>query len=204
MTAVRLPAAERRHQLLGVALDVFSRRGFHDTSMRDVAVAAGVTKPVLYQHFESKQELYLELLDDVRRRLIATISGAAGAPGASRTQLESGLSAYFGFVADERRAFALLFGGSSPADGDIRTAVRAAETSVAGAIARLLDDQLPVERRLEIAHVITGAAEGVVRGWSAAGRVEAPAALARRTATLLWEGLGAAVTDRTAADRERA
>ena len=53
-TTVRLPAAERRRQLLDVALHAFAENGFHKTSMNDVAEAAGVTKPVLYQHFASK------------------------------------------------------------------------------------------------------------------------------------------------------
>ena len=69
----RLPAAERRDQLLTAALAVFSRDGYHGTSMNDVAVAAGVTKPVLYQHFPSKQSLYVELLSDVGAQLDAAI-----------------------------------------------------------------------------------------------------------------------------------
>ena len=60
--SLRMPAAERREQLLAVALDVFAREGYHQTSMNDVAEAAGITKPVLYQHFESKRELYLALI----------------------------------------------------------------------------------------------------------------------------------------------
>jgi len=78
---VRLPAARRRRQLLDVALGVFAASGFHRTSMEEVADAAGVTKPVLYQHFGSKRELYLELLDDVGGRLMATISAAVNAGG---------------------------------------------------------------------------------------------------------------------------
>ena len=88
--ATRLPAARRRKQLLDVALEVFAERGFHPTSMNDLAEAAGVTKPVLYQHFGSKRELYLELLDDVGGRLRDAIgkatSEAAGAPGAGRAR----------------------------------------------------------------------------------------------------------------------
>jgi len=69
----RLPAAVRRRQLLDVATSAFARRGFHATSMTDVAVAAGVTKPVLYQHFASKRALYLEALNDVGCRLRQSI-----------------------------------------------------------------------------------------------------------------------------------
>jgi AcrR family transcriptional regulator len=75
--AVRLPAPERRRQLLDVALEAFSARGFHPTSMHEIAEAAGVTKPVLYQHFSSKRELYLELLDDVAGRLLFVPIGFA-------------------------------------------------------------------------------------------------------------------------------
>src|SRR5258706_128056 len=70
----RLPAARRRRQLLDVALDVFAASGFHQTSMEDVAEAAGVTKPVLYQHFGSKRELYLELLEDVGGQMMAAVA----------------------------------------------------------------------------------------------------------------------------------
>ena len=59
----RLPAAERRQQLLDVAVATFSEQGYRNTSMNDIAEAAGVTKPVLYQHFPSKRELFLELED---------------------------------------------------------------------------------------------------------------------------------------------
>ena len=57
---MRLPAAERREQLLRTAVAVFADKGFTATSMNDVAEAAGVTKPVLYQHFSSKRELFVE------------------------------------------------------------------------------------------------------------------------------------------------
>ena len=78
--STRLPAPARREQLLAVGLEVFARQGFHGTSMNDVADAAGVTKPVLYQHFASKRELYLALLDEVGRELLEAIAKAtAGA-----------------------------------------------------------------------------------------------------------------------------
>ncbi|MGZ6966617.1 MAG: helix-turn-helix domain-containing protein, partial [Acidimicrobiia bacterium] len=63
--SMRLPAEQRRTQLVAVAVEVFGERGFHATSMDEVAEAAGVTKPVLYQHFPSKRALFRELLDDV-------------------------------------------------------------------------------------------------------------------------------------------
>src|SRR3954469_13093393 len=75
-TLARLPTAARRRQLLDSALDVFATRGFHGASMNDVADAAGVTKPVLYQHFASKRKLFVELLEDVGSRLGHLIADA--------------------------------------------------------------------------------------------------------------------------------
>ena len=72
----RLSAVNRREQLLAVALSTFARAGYHETSMNDVADAAGVTKPVLYQHFESKRDLYQALLDDVGHRLVTAVTSA--------------------------------------------------------------------------------------------------------------------------------
>ena len=74
--STRLPAAERREQLLDVAMTAFAANGYHGTSMNDVAKAAGITKPVLYQHFASKRDLYVELVDDVADRLANEVVSA--------------------------------------------------------------------------------------------------------------------------------
>ena len=66
---VRLPAAKRREQLLEVARCVLAQRGFYATTMAEIADSAGVTKPVLYQHFASKRDLYSAVLNDVGNRL---------------------------------------------------------------------------------------------------------------------------------------
>src|SRR2546425_6955161 len=115
-SASRLPAPRRRRQLLDVAIDVFAAHGFHSTSMEDIADAAGVTKPVLYQHFSSKRELYLELLDDVGRRLMDLIAKAVAAALGPREQVEAGFASYFQFAADHQSAFNLLFGSGARRD----------------------------------------------------------------------------------------
>ena len=73
---MRLPAAERREQLISTATSVFAEQGFHATSMNDVAEAAGVTKPVLYQHFSSKRDLFVELLTEIGNQLRDRIAKA--------------------------------------------------------------------------------------------------------------------------------
>ena len=123
-TARRLTAPARREQLLDVALEVFARSGYHGTSMNDVAEAAGVTKPVLYQHFESKRELYQALLDEVGARLLGAITAATAATTDGRAQTERGFQAYFRWVADDHDAFLLLYGGGARRDEEYARAVR--------------------------------------------------------------------------------
>ena len=100
---MRLPAEQRRTQLLEVAIEVFAERGFHATSMDDIAEAAGVTKPVLYQHFPSKRALYRELLDDVDRQLTERLVVATAGATSGRERVQEGFAAYFRFVADAPR-----------------------------------------------------------------------------------------------------
>jgi AcrR family transcriptional regulator len=65
VSARRLTAGQRRRQLVAVALELFARRGYRATTMDDIAEAAGVTKPLVYQHFSSKRALYLELVNSI-------------------------------------------------------------------------------------------------------------------------------------------
>ena len=74
MSSLRLTADARRTQILDVAVDVFGQGGYYGASMNDIADAAGVTKPVLYQHFDSKSDLYRALIDDVGDRMIEAIT----------------------------------------------------------------------------------------------------------------------------------
>lgn len=188
--SARLPAARRRRQLLDVALGAFSERGFHATSMSDVADAAGVTKPVLYQHFRSKRELYLALIDDVGGRLRDAIEKATSEAVGPRQQVEAGFAAYFRFVADEQDAFKLLFGGGAGGDDEFVDEVRALEAMIADAVASLIDVAgLDPERRNLLAHGIVGLAEGTGRYWIANGMAGNPERLAAHVAQLAWAGL---------------
>ena len=105
----RLPAPARREQILDVALQVFAQHGFHGSSMNDVAEAAGVTKPVLYQHFDSKRDLYHSLLDEVGNRLLTSISKGVAEATDGKSQTRLGFRAYFRWVAEDHDAFLLLF-----------------------------------------------------------------------------------------------
>jgi AcrR family transcriptional regulator len=186
----RLPAVRRRRQLLDVSLEVFAKRGFHGTSMAEVAEAAGVTKPVLYQHFGSKRDLYLQLLDDVGQRLLEEVQKATASAGGPRQQVASGFEAYFRFVADHESAFRLLFGGDGrEADREFADAVRRVEDAMADAVAALIEADIDDDHRRLLAFGIVGLAEATSRYWVLGGRREAPAVLSRRVAEMAWAGL---------------
>src|SRR3954453_23091258 len=149
----RLPAVRRRRQLLDMALEVFAQRGFHGASMAEVAKAAGVTKPVLYQHFGSKRDLYLQLLDDVGQRLLEEVQKATASAGGPRQQVASGIHAYFRFVADHESAFRLLFGGDGrEADQEFGDAIRRVEDAIADAVALLIEADIDDDHRRPLAY----------------------------------------------------
>jgi AcrR family transcriptional regulator len=188
--STRLPAPRRRRQLLGVAVRVFAERGYHPTTMNDLAEAAGVTKPVLYQHFRSKRALYLELLEDVGGRLRDAIAKATTEATGPREQVQAGFRAYFTFVAAQQQEFRLLFGGGARRDEEFADAVRTVEVSIAETIAALIVvEGLDDDRRLLLAHGIVGVAEGTSRHWVANGLAGSADELAEQVAGLAWAGL---------------
>jgi len=188
MTA-RLHASARREQLLDVALEVFARAGYHGASMNDVAEAAGVTKPVLYQHFESKRELYQALLDEVGARLLQAIGSATTATTDGREQTERGFRAYFRWVAEDHDAFRLLYGSGSRRDEEFNQAVRRVTAGAAVAIAPLIAVDIDDEHRLTLAHALVGLAEGASRRLVERGESFDPDVLARQISDLAWAGL---------------
>jgi AcrR family transcriptional regulator len=186
----RLPAAARRRQLLEVAVAVFAVRGFHATSMNDVADAAGVTKPVLYQHFSSKRHLYLQALTEVGNRLRQAIEKATANAASPRDQVREGLLAYFRFVAEDKAAFALLFGGGTRRDAEFARAAGSVERAIAASIASLITvSTLSEAERGLLAHAIVGLAEGASRNWIAQGMPVDLEQLAAMVAQLAWSGL---------------
>jgi len=187
----RLSAPARREQLLDVALEVFAGAGYHGTSMNDVADAAGVTKPVLYQHFESKRELYQALLDEVGARLLGAISAATSGTVDGREQTELGFRAYFRWVAEDHDAFQLLYGGGSRRDEEFSRAVRRVTAEAAAAIAPLIAADIDDEHRLTLAHALVGLAEGASRRLVERGEAFDPDVLARQVSDLAWAGLRA-------------
>ena len=187
--APRLPAAARRRQLLDIALAEFAEQGYSGVSMDRVAEAAGVTKPVLYQHFRSKRALYLELVDDVADRLEGAVVKATADAASPREQVEAGFRVYFRFVTEHRDAYRLLFSADTRRDRELTEAVLRVEETFAQAIAGLIDvEGLTEEDRLLLARGIVGIAEVTSRQSLGGGALD-PDAVAHRVATLAWAGL---------------
>jgi AcrR family transcriptional regulator len=173
-----------------VALEVFGDRGFHTTSMNDVADAAGVTKPVLYQHFRSKRDLYREVLTEVGGQLLDAITKATTAARSPHEQVELGFVAYFAFVTANEAAFRVLFGGGTRRDEEFAAQVAEVEGAIAEAIATLIDvEGLTPSQRRHLAQGLVGLAEGTSRAWMAEGADEPAEELARLLADLAWRGL---------------
>src|SRR5690348_7736230 len=105
----RLPKPARRRQLLGAARDVFVAQGYHAAAMDEIAERAGVSKPVLYQHFPGKLDLYLALLDESVAELIAAVSAALASTSDNKERVPATFRAFFDYVSGAGEAFRLVF-----------------------------------------------------------------------------------------------
>ena len=105
----RLPRHERRRQLLDAALESFVTRGYHAAAMDEIAERAGVSKPVLYQHFPGKLELYLALLDESVDTLVAAVRDALRSNPDNKQRVAATFGAYFEYVGGQGQAYRLVF-----------------------------------------------------------------------------------------------
>src|ERR1700755_2531420 len=119
----RLPRGERRAQLLDSSLEVFVAQGYHAAAMDDIAERAGVSKPVLYQHFPGKLELYLALLDQHAEELEGRVRAALERTTDNYERVDGCVRAYFDFVDDPGGAFRLVFESDLRAEPTVRERV---------------------------------------------------------------------------------
>ncbi len=167
--------------------------------MDDIADAAGVTKPLLYQHFSSKRALYLELVDSIAKDLLEAIGRTVDGADGPRQQVELGFAAYFRLVVSHEAEFRLLYGRDHADDEELGRALRAVEDAIAEAIDPLIDAGLDADHRRLLAYGIVGMAEGASRRFmeqrlteqrpeSDAALDEEAQKLAGRMADLAWAG----------------
>jgi AcrR family transcriptional regulator len=187
---MRLRAAERRAQLLGVARRLFARDGYRGASMESIAEAAGVTKPVLYQHFSSKRALYEALLASELGRLTEELETAFSQAEGNAERLRRGFGAYLDFVDRNEDAFRLLFTEALALDADFQQQVAEFRRWVAGRVAAIIAAEagLPAARARALAAAIVGMAEGAAGWWLDERRPLAAGELADELAGLAWKG----------------
>jgi len=116
----RMRGPERRAQLLDVARKVFGQHGFHTVTMDTVAREAGITKPILYDHFPSKRELYLALMEADLAELKVRVHAALEASPGNRERIRASFQAYFDFVDDHAEGFRILMQEAVGVEDDFR------------------------------------------------------------------------------------
>ncbi len=190
----RMPRSERRAQLLDAAQAVFVAHGYHAAAMDDIADRAGVSKPVLYQHFPGKLELYLALLDTHCDSLEQLIRNALNQPQATsnRAKVEATISAYFAFVTREDAAFRMIFESDLTSVPQVRARLDAVEMACAEAIAEVImaDSGLTEEPALLLGTALAGMAQVTARHWLAQGGEIAKEDAAAMISHLAWRGMG--------------
>lgn len=108
VSPTRMTGAQRRQRILDVAADLFAARGYHSTSVAEIAAAAGITKPVLYDHFASKQRLFIELMEDIRDELTSRGAAAMHADADVETRVRAAVEAFFDYVEQRPAAARVL------------------------------------------------------------------------------------------------
>ncbi|NYH81781.1 AcrR family transcriptional regulator [Actinopolymorpha cephalotaxi] len=187
----RLPRLARRAQLLDAARQVFVAVGYHAAAMDDIADRAGVSKPVLYQHFPSKLELYLALLDATCDGLVDAVRAALASTTDNQQRVAATMRAYLDFVSDEDGTFRLVFESDLTGEPAVRERVDRVAHQCADAIADVIQEDTggPREQALLLAAGLAGTAQVTARWWLSSegsiGRDEAT----RLLTTLAWRGL---------------
>jgi AcrR family transcriptional regulator len=189
----RLPRSARRKQLLTAAQEVFVANGYHAAAMDDIAERAGVSKPVLYQHFPGKLELYLALLDTQAEALAETVISALAGTTDNHQRIHAVLSAYFGFVdrSDHDGAFRLIFESDLVNDPAVRERVERVTEKTMLAVADTVasDTGLSKSEAQLLATALTGAAQVAARWWLASDRPVAKEDAIHLLESLLWRGI---------------
>ena len=148
---------------------VFAARGFHAASMDEIADRVGVSKPMIYSHFGSKEALYFAYIEDAGRDLLAGIVDAERAVRESsiEVRLRAGTCAFFRFVDDHRDGYAVLFSEMAATGGPLRREVSAIRHNIVDLVQRLFDE-VAAEPEIDTepyAHAFVGAGESLANWW---------------------------------------
>ena len=187
----RLPRDERRAQLLSAALESFTASGYHAASMDEIAERANVSKPVLYQHFPSKLDLYLAVLDLHIDSLVFSIQKAIASTRENKNRVKATIDAYFGFIEGEGEAFRLLFESDMSVEPQVRERLERMTYDCAVAVSAVIsvDTGLPKDEAMILAIGLIGCAQISARHWlEKGGKIDRSQASALVT-SLMWRGI---------------
>lgn len=189
--APRLPREERRKQVLAAAREVFVAVGYHNASMDDIAERAGVSKPVLYQHFPGKLDLYLALLDagieDLHRTAVVALRGTTD----NKLRVNGIVGAYFEFIDDTGGAYRLVFESDLANEPLVRQRLDSIDLEIARETAAIIaeDTGLNDDQALLLAFGLQGLLHTAARWWQRGEMTLDRAAAAELVAALSWRGI---------------
>lgn len=187
----RLSASERRQQLLAAGRGVFAKTAYEAAAIEEVARAAGVSKPIVYEHFGSKEGLYAAIVDREMEALVQRVS-ASVATGSARARFENATLAFLTYVAAEPDGFAVLTRDSPVAQA------RRGLTRVIDDLAERIGDVFAAEFKKagmspKVAPIYANALVGMVtqvgQWWATEARGLSVEQVARHVAALGWMGL---------------
>jgi AcrR family transcriptional regulator len=163
----RLPRDERRGQLLVAASEVFVDRGYHAAGMDEIADRAGVSKPVLYQHFSSKLELYLAVLARHVENLVSGVRQALRTTTDNRQRLRAAVQAFFDFIEHDSQGYRLIFENDYVTEPQVAAQVKVATESCTDAVFDLIsrDSGLEAHRARMIAVGLVSVSVDSARYW---------------------------------------
>lgn len=187
----RLPRDERRAQLLSAALEVFTAAGYHSAAMDEIADRANVSKPVLYQHFPSKLELYLAVLDLHIDSLVFAIQKAIAEHRSNADRVKATVEAYFGFIDSEGEAFRLLFESDMNLEPQVRERLNRMTYDCAAAVSAVIaiDTGLAKEESMMLAVGLIGTVQTTARHWlDRDGKIDRARAT-ELVMNLIWRGI---------------
>ncbi|MEO3938289.1 TetR/AcrR family transcriptional regulator [Dermatophilaceae bacterium Soc4.6] len=188
----RLPRSARRAQLLEAAQAAFVESGYHAAAMDDIAERAGVSKPVLYQHFPGKLDLYLALLDHHRGEIEAAVREALSRTTDNKQRVLDCVAVYFEFVAREGAPFRLLFESDLTNDPAVSERVEGVAVTCGEALAEVIaaDTEMADADAHLLGMALTGMAQVSARYWLSQGSTVPQAEAARIVGQLAWRGIG--------------
>ncbi|WP_346770757.1 TetR/AcrR family transcriptional regulator [Luteipulveratus flavus] len=188
----RLPRSARRAQLMEAAQSVFVESGYHATAMDEIADRAKVSKPVLYQHFPGKLDLYLALMDTHTAQLPALVEQALASTTDNAQRVAATVEAFFEFVERKDAAFRMVFESDLINEPAVAERVERMMSQCAESVSEVVkeDTGFPQEQAHLIGMAMVGMCQVVARYWLSQGASIPREEAARLVAKLGWRGLG--------------